>query len=886
MALDVLQRGQELTQVFESFLPSIVIIAEPAADPSAANTSVSNHGITASERLQMILEFLHEREMDFEDISEMRRVRLEQCVQFCQFKSDATQVLSWMKNGESMLAASFLIPSSLQEAEDLQVEHEQFQLAIEKTHSSAFQLQQKAEQLIQSNHFNPDGIRQIAVDVSNRWQQLMTHAEDRHKLVVASLNFYKTAEQVCSVLDSLEKQYKTDEDFCGANNIRGTGNSPPGTPSKEIESETGDKKIAQIISKHQEQKEAFLKACTLARRNAETFLKYAARCVQYYSSRASNSVYRNAENKVKNILDYILRQENEVLECWSQRKKKLDSCQQYVLVEHSGRQALKWIKEKGEEWLNKRLSRNIDNCSHEEIDELYKTLNEFRLQVKETKEKVKLLIQLSENLIERRHIHSNAIRFWCNCVEKNFKEFSKKLDNYRHQIEEKLGIRLVTPSNETPSGDRNSDSSLESKMSAKDTLSNASSGSTASISGTSFAKANNSENVPQVAQLTDQQQEIKRKSARKKEFIMAELLQTERSYVKDLEVCINTYFNEYRRQAHLQQLPKGITVNELILFGNIQDIYDFHNDIFLKELEKYETMPEDVGHCFVTWARYFDIYVNYCKNKPDSNSLLIIPGISALFEEIQRKHNVLHPIAAYLIKPVQRITKYQLLLKDLLSCCEEGLEGEIKDGLEVMLSVPKKANDALHLSMLDGCDISLDHLGEVILQDSFQIFDSKSLLPSRKGRERRVFLFELYLVFAKEVKPDSSSSSSSSSVSSFGSSSGGNKGKYMYKNKLLTSEIGITEYVEGDECKFCIWTVGAATSGGPTVQENKIILKCHSLDVKHLWVKKLREVIQESYFSSRISTLNLSKPPNSKLMAATGPGSSSSKSSSSYRSSR
>jgi len=26
--------------------------------------------------------------------------------------------------------------------------------------------------------------------------------------------------------------------------------------------------------------------------------------------------------------------------------------------------------------------------------------------------------------------------------------------------------------------------------------------------------------------------------------------------------------------------------------------------IFLKELEKYETLPEDVGHCFVTWVSF------------------------------------------------------------------------------------------------------------------------------------------------------------------------------------------------------------------------------------------------------------------------------------------
>jgi triple functional domain protein len=73
------------------------------------------------------------------------------------------------------------------------------------------------------------------------------------------------------------------------------------------------------------------------------------------------------------------------------------------------------------------------------------------------------------------------------------------------------------------------------------------------------------------------------------------------------------------------------------------------------------------------------MYVKYCKNKPESNSLLVQHG-GSFFEELQKKHKVEHPIAAYLIKPVQRITKYQLLLKDLQSCCEEG-QGEIKVGL-------------------------------------------------------------------------------------------------------------------------------------------------------------------------------------------------------------
>ena len=41
------------------------------------------------------------------------------------------------------------------------------------------------------------------------------------------------------------------------------------------------------------------------------------------------------------------------------------------------------------------------------------------------------------------------------------------------------------------------------------------------------------------------------------------------------------------------------------------------------ELENYENMPEDIGHCFVVYADQFQIYVEYCKNKENSTKLLM-----------------------------------------------------------------------------------------------------------------------------------------------------------------------------------------------------------------------------------------------------------------------
>lgn len=86
---------------------------------------------SAQTRVQVLLEFLHEREMDLEDLAELRRVKLEQSVQLCQLQTNASQVLSWIRNGEAMLLASFNIPQSLTDAQQMEKESTEHQVAIE-----------------------------------------------------------------------------------------------------------------------------------------------------------------------------------------------------------------------------------------------------------------------------------------------------------------------------------------------------------------------------------------------------------------------------------------------------------------------------------------------------------------------------------------------------------------------------------------------------------------------------------------------------------------------------------------------------------------------------------------------------------------------------------
>ncbi|XP_035793103.1 uncharacterized protein LOC118467126 isoform X2 [Anopheles albimanus] len=269
-------------------------------------------------------------------------------------------------------------------------------------------------------------------------------------------------------------------------------------------------------------------------------------------------------------------------------------------------------------------------------------------------------------------------------------------------------------------------------------------------------------------------------------------------------------------------VPPGLQGKSDILFGNLHELYTFHNDIFLKDLENCISTTELVALCFVQRRdTFFRLYSYYCQNIPRSERLRETLVDTHLFlQECQKKLGHKLPLAAYLLKPVQRITKYQLLLKDLLKFSDTGTcSRELQKALDCMLVVLKCVNDSMHQIAITGFPADLSQQGELLLQDSFQVWtESKKDLRLRlKTQNRHIFLYQKAMLFCKQ-----------------GSKTGHNKSTYQFKHWLQMSQIGLTESVRGDLRRFEVWLQG---------RQEVHTIQAGTIEIKNKWVTEIKRVL-------------------------------------------
>ncbi|KFQ27958.1 FYVE, RhoGEF and PH domain-containing protein 2, partial [Mesitornis unicolor] len=245
--------------------------------------------------------------------------------------------------------------------------------------------------------------------------------------------------------------------------------------------------------------------------------------------------------------------------------------------------------------------------------------------------------------------------------------------------------------------------------------------------------------------------------------IALELLETEQAYVNRLHLLDQIFYTELMKEA-----KTGKTVPEEVvkmIFSNISSIYQFHAKFFLPELQKrmedWSCNPR-VGDVIQKLAPFLKMYGEYIKNFDKAVELITVwseksPPFQELIADIQKRKVCANlTLQHHMLEPVQRIPRYELLLKDYVRKLppESPDRDDAEKALEMIFMVAKHSNAAIaEMERLQNLWVVYQRLGleddivdpsnELIKEGPIQKISTRNNSTS----EKYLFLFNNMLLY-------------------------------------------------------------------------------------------------------------------------------------------
>ncbi|XP_027051520.1 T-lymphoma invasion and metastasis-inducing protein 1-like isoform X2 [Pocillopora damicornis] len=195
---------------------------------------------------------------------------------------------------------------------------------------------------------------------------------------------------------------------------------------------------------------------------------------------------------------------------------------------------------------------------------------------------------------------------------------------------------------------------------------------------------------------------VRLSQAQKLRKVIIELVDTERSYVKDLRLLLKRYLDPMKDENFMSQSEVQALVS------TVHDILEFQVK-FLKEIERpvetetgfeefsaveqFQNVIYTIGETFFNYTEHFKLYSAFCSSHSRVVELLQSGSNTALHEFLHArnpKNQHSGTLESYLIKPIQRVVRYPLLLRTILKLLDSSSE-EYNCLLEAVTAIEKVA---------------------------------------------------------------------------------------------------------------------------------------------------------------------------------------------------
>ncbi|XP_068698035.1 rho guanine nucleotide exchange factor TIAM1-like [Montipora foliosa] len=197
-------------------------------------------------------------------------------------------------------------------------------------------------------------------------------------------------------------------------------------------------------------------------------------------------------------------------------------------------------------------------------------------------------------------------------------------------------------------------------------------------------------------------QNIQLSQAEKLRKVIIELVDTERSYVKDLRLLLRRYLDpmkdeNFMSQSEVQALVS--TVHEILNFQvrfhqeierPLESETGFHE---FTSIEQFQNVIYTIGEIFFNYTEHFKLYSAFCSSHSRVLELLQSGTNHALLDFLHArnpKNQHSGTLESYLIKPIQRILRYPLLLRTILKLLD-GASEEHHCLLDAVVAIEKVA---------------------------------------------------------------------------------------------------------------------------------------------------------------------------------------------------
>ncbi|KAM4545415.1 rho guanine nucleotide exchange factor TIAM1 isoform 3-T3 [Odontesthes bonariensis] len=366
--------------------------------------------------------------------------------------------------------------------------------------------------------------------------------------------------------------------------------------------------------------------------------------------------------------------------------------------------------------------------------------------------------------------------------------------------------------------------------------------------------------------------------------VIGELVETEKTYVKDLNCLIECYLTPLQKESFLTQ-------DELdILFGNLGEMVEFQVEFLrtledgirlvpdlerLERVEQFKKVLFSLGGSFLYYADRFKIYSAFCASHTKVPKVLAKaktdPEFKAFLAERNPRQQHSSTLESYLIKPIQRVLKYPLLLRELYSLTDPDSEEHyhLDVAMKAMNKVASHINDMQKLheeygavfdqlineQTADKKEVPDLSMGDLLLHSTVTWMNPPaSLVKSKKDPELAAFVFKTAVVF---VYKDCSKHRKKIGGSHRASVSD-DKDPFRFRHMIATDSLQVRALANSESTPLCeIVHTRSEAEGRP---ERTFQLCPSSADGKKDFLKAVHSILREKQRRQLLKTESL--PPN------------------------